>query len=183
MNWVGHFNLPIDANMEEEDEIGDLLEKNNCVPVYLEEGVYSKCLYYYTNVLHRFFHNFVCPDDNFEFIKYEYWEAYNIDNKRVAETIIEQYESNALIWINDTYLLMCPFQIIRKNMNANIGLYIHSSFPSCEIFRIFPYREEMLVSMLSCNIVGFHVFGYARNFLIACRRILGISHKASYVFY
>ena len=107
----------------------------------------------------------------------EYWEAYNQVNRKFTEIIISLTKANALIWINDMHLLMCPLQIIRKNEYANIGLFIHSSFPTAEVYKLFPYREEILRSMLCCNIVGFHVFMYARHVLIACRRILGITHQ------
>lgn len=98
-------------------------------------------------------------------------------NRKFTNTIINLTSSNPIIWINDMHLLMCPVQIIKKNTYANIGLFIHSSFPTAEIYKIFPYREEILGSMLCCNIVGFHLFTYARHFIIACRRILGISHN------
>jgi trehalose 6-phosphate synthase/phosphatase len=38
-----------------------------------------------------------------------------------------------------------------------------------------PYRSEILKSMICCELIGFHIFEYARNFSTACNRILG--HK------
>lgn len=101
-------------------------------------------------------------------------------NKKITDTVISLTKADPIIWINDMHLLMCPMQIIRKNQYANVGLFIHSSFPTAEIYKLFPYREEILRSMLCCNIVGFHVFTYARHFLVACRRILGMTHFTKY---
>ena len=42
---------------------------------------------------------------------------------------------------------------------------------------MFPYRQEFLHCMLLCKVIGFHLFEYARNFLSACRRVLGIQHQ------
>ena len=110
-------------------------------------------------------------------LRTEYWEAYNQVNKLFADTILSLSKMNTLIWINDMHLLLCPVKITSKNEYANIGLFIHSSFPTAEVYRIFPHREYILGSMLCCNIVGFHVFTYARHFVIACRRVLGLAHQ------
>lgn len=177
VKWVGYIDLPKEVTEEEKTEIEKLLASKHCVPVYIEHELITKFLLYYEKVLYPFFHNFVCPTDNFEFMTSEYWEAYNSVNKRFSSIIIELSIANPLIWLNDMHLLMCPLQIIRKNVYANIGLFIHSSFPSGEIYKLFPYREDILRSLLCCNIVGFHVFSYARNFLNSCRRILGITNQ------
>jgi hypothetical protein len=34
------------------------------------------------------------------------------------------------------------------------GLFLHSPFPSSEIFRTFPKREELLRSMLNADLIG-----------------------------
>jgi len=177
--WVSYFEFPKDTTEKDKEEIESMLNEKSFFPVYLDPRTYLKFMEYYEKVLYPFFHNFVCPSDNFEFMETEYWDAYNYVNKKFAEAAIECGDSNSLFWVHDMYLLMCPFLIIRKNVNANIGLFIHSSFPSGEVYKIFPYREEILASILCCNIVGFHVFSYARNFIIACRRILGISHQTA----
>eukprot|EP00830_Metopus_es_P006955 TRINITY_DN1658_c0_g2_i1.p1 TRINITY_DN1658_c0_g2~~TRINITY_DN1658_c0_g2_i1.p1 ORF type:complete len:988 (+),score=161.66 TRINITY_DN1658_c0_g2_i1:67-3030(+) len=175
--WVGYCRIPEGISQQEIDEIEAVLNKNNCFPVFLDNSVQAKFFYYCEDILFPFFHNFVDPTDNFQYLSSEYWETYVSVNRKFASTIISLTSSNPLIWINDIHLLMCPVQIIRKSEYANIGIYIHSSFPAAEIYRIFPYREEILGSMLCCNILGFHIFTYARHFLIACRRILGITHK------
>lgn len=181
--WIGHYEPPEDATEEDINEIENVLAKFNCVPVYIDKTLLSKFFNYYENVLYPFFHNFVCPTDNFEFMTPEYWEAYNMVNKKFTDAIIGLSKSDSVIWLNDMHLLMCPIQIVRKNVYANIGLFIHSSFPSGEIYKVFPFREEILRSMLCCNIIGFHVFMYARHFIIACRRILGLTHQTQYLTY
>lgn len=37
------------------------------------------------------------------------------------------------------------------------GLFLHSPFPSSEIFRTFPKREELLRSMLNADLIGVFV--------------------------
>jgi trehalose 6-phosphate synthase/phosphatase len=77
-----------------------------------------------------------------------------------------------MVWIHDIYLLLTPFYLKRKLLNSNIGFFIHSPFPSSDIFSTFQYRTEILKSLLCCDVIGFHLFEYARNFFTACRKIL-----------
>jgi trehalose 6-phosphate synthase/phosphatase len=54
---------------------------------------------------------------------------------------------------------------------------MHSPFPSSDIYKMFPYRNEVLKSLLFCDLIGFHLFEYARNFYTTCRRMLGLNHE------
>ena len=56
--------------------------------------------------------------------------------------------------------------------NVKIGFFLHTPFPSSEIYRILPVRDEILQGVLHCDLVGFHTYDYARHFLSACSRIL-----------
>jgi len=40
--------------------------------------------------------------------------------------------------------------------------------------RILPVRREILLSILYCDLIGFHTYDYARHFLSSCTRILGL---------
>ncbi len=42
---------------------------------------------------------------------------------------------------------------------------------------MFQFRYEILNSLLQCDLVGFHLFEYARNFLMTCHRILGLNYE------
>ncbi|KZS92464.1 glycosyltransferase family 20 protein [Sistotremastrum niveocremeum HHB9708] len=58
--------------------------------------------------------------------------------------------------------------------NIKIGFFLHTPFPSSEIYRILPVRREILVGVLHCDLIGFHTYDYARHFLSSCTRILGL---------
>lgn len=59
--------------------------------------------------------------------------------------------------------------------NIRIGFFLHTPFPSSEIYRILPVRKEILLGVLHCDLIGFHTYDYARHFLSSCSRILGLS--------
>jgi hypothetical protein len=40
-------------------------------------------------------------------------------------------------------------------------------------YRTLPHREEILRGVLGADLVGFHIYDYARHFHTACSRVLG----------
>ena len=55
-----------------------------------------------------------------------------------------------------------------------VGWFLHTPFPSSEIYRTLPVREEVLRAVLKADLIGFHTYDYARHFVSACTRILGL---------
>jgi trehalose 6-phosphate synthase/phosphatase len=70
-----------------------------------------------------------------------------------------------------------PALIRQEAQETPIGFFLHIPFPSYEIFRMLPWREELLEGMLGSDLIGFHSFSYARHFLSSMLRILGIEHE------
>ena len=80
-----------------------------------------------------------------------------------------------MVWIHDTYLLMCPGFLKKKDIRSNIGFSFHAPWPSSDIYKTFQWRAEILKSLFSCDLIGFHLFDYARNFLSSVSRIMEIT--------
>lgn len=59
--------------------------------------------------------------------------------------------------------------------NVKIGFFLHTPFPSSEIYRILPVRKEVLLGVVASDLIGFHTYDYARHFLSSCTRILGLA--------
>lgn len=58
------------------------------------------------------------------------------------------------VWLHDYHLLVLP-SLLRKRFNRiRLGLFLHSPFPSSEVFRTFPRREEILRSLLNADLLG-----------------------------
>ncbi|KAG9010063.1 Trehalose-6-P synthase/phosphatase complex synthase subunit [Tulasnella sp. 427] len=55
-----------------------------------------------------------------------------------------------------------------------IGFFLHTPFPSSEIYRILPVCREILLGVLTCDLLGFQTYDYARHFLSSCTGVLGI---------
>mmetsp|Transcript_2058 Transcript_2058/g.5209 ORF Transcript_2058/g.5209 Transcript_2058/m.5209 type:complete len:929 (+) Transcript_2058:1462-4248(+) len=179
--YVG--SLPVDIDLEEQEGIAiKLKEQYNCCPVYLENSVKEKFYKgFCKQQLWPLFHYILpgSPSSSQRF-NVEYWQAYVKANKSFADKIVEESATDTeFVWIHDYHLLVLP-SLLRKRFNRiRAGVFLHSPFPSSEIFRTFPKREELLRSLLNADLIGFHTFDYARHFLSCCSRMLGLEHETS----
>ena len=104
------------------------------------------------------------------------WEAYKEVNRLFAKTMAKDVQDGDLIWVHDYHLMLLP-EMLREEIgstkkNVKIGFFLHTPFPSSEIYRILPVREQLLLGVLHCDLIGFHTYDYARHFLSSCSRIL-----------
>jgi trehalose 6-phosphate synthase/phosphatase len=82
------------------------------------------------------------------------------------------------VWIHDYHLMVLP-TFLRKRFNrVKLGFFLHSPFPSSEIYKTLPIREELLRALLNSDLIGFHTFDYARHFLSCCSRMLGLTYES-----
>ncbi|TYI64529.1 hypothetical protein E1A91_D09G095700v1 [Gossypium mustelinum] len=70
--------------------------------------------------------------------------------------------------------MFLPKCLKERNSKMKVSWFLHTPFPSSEIHRMLPSRLELLRSVLAADLVGFHTYDYARHFVSACTRILGL---------
>ncbi|CCC12901.1 hypothetical protein SMACR_06043 [Sordaria macrospora] len=104
------------------------------------------------------------------------WAAYREVNRLFAKEVVKDVQDGDMIWVHDYHLMLLP-QMLREEIgntkkNIKIGFFLHTPFPSSEIYRILPVREALLLGILDCDLIGFHTYDYARHFLSSCSRIL-----------
>lgn len=128
---------------------------------------------YYEHVMKPLFYNFKGLYDDYTFEnRQDNWQCYKRMNEKFSSKIMEvkdKYEeesANIFIWLNNHQLFLVPQYLRRRIRDSHIGLYIHSPFPSSDVFRIFSYKNEILKSILECDCIGFHVFEQARHFMV-----------------
>lgn len=107
------------------------------------------------------------------------WSAYKQVNRLFAKTMAKDVQDGDMIWVHDYHLMLLP-EMLREEIgdskkNVKIGFFLHTPFPSSEIYRILPVREDLLMGVLQCDLIGFHTYDYARHFLSSCARILEVS--------
>ncbi|HEU4827562.1 MAG TPA: bifunctional alpha,alpha-trehalose-phosphate synthase (UDP-forming)/trehalose-phosphatase, partial [Gemmatimonadales bacterium] len=74
-----------------------------------------------------------------------------------------------------------PSMLRELRPDLRIGFFLHIPFPAFEIFRILPWRQEVLDGMLGADLVGFHTESYASHFAMAATELLQAGWKAPYL--
>jgi trehalose 6-phosphate synthase/phosphatase len=171
--WIGWPGLYLHEDAEK-TEVEAVLKKENMAPVYLTREDIEKFYEGFSNsTLWPLFHYF----PKYVEFEEEYWQSYKYVNTLFCEAIMQYAEKDDIIWIHDYQLLLLPSMIREKLPEASIGFFQHIPFPSYEIFRVLPWREELLDGMLGADLLGFHTYDDVRHFLSAVSRIIGIDNK------
>ncbi|CAK9137462.1 unnamed protein product [Ilex paraguariensis] len=178
--YVGCLKEEIHPN--EQDEVSQiLLESYKCVATFLPPDLFTR--YYHgfcKQQLWPLFHYMLplSPDLGGRFNR-SLWQAYVSVNKIFADRIMEVINpEDDFVWVHDYHLMVLP-TFLRKRFNrVKLGFFLHSPFPSSEIYKTLPIREELLRALLNSDLIGFHTFDYARHFLSCCSRMLGLSYES-----
>jgi trehalose 6-phosphate synthase/phosphatase len=178
--WIGWSGVPEDQITDEQSRyISDTLRNDfKSLPVPLTHEELDSFYYGFCNrTIWPLFHYFPT------FTEYdpELWKAYWHVNEKFYRYVMEIAHEDDYIWVHDYQLMLLPNMIRHKLPHARIGFFLHIPFPSYEVFRLLPWREELLDGLLGAELVGFHTYDYARHFLSSVRRIRGAEHHMANV--
>ncbi|MDK2852203.1 MAG: trehalose 6-phosphate synthase/phosphatase [Proteiniphilum sp.] len=169
--WVGWPGIHTDDE-EEKQEITEQLHQLNFHPVFLSDEQISNYYEGYSNsTLWPLCHYF------FSYIEYkaEYWAAYREVNALFSREALPFIENEDIVWVQDYQLMLLPKMIRDRKPAASIGYFHHIPFPSYELFRVLPEREEVLEGLLGADLIGFHTHDYMRHFISAIYRVLNLN--------
>ncbi|TMD31960.1 MAG: bifunctional alpha,alpha-trehalose-phosphate synthase (UDP-forming)/trehalose-phosphatase [Chloroflexi bacterium] len=176
--WIGWPGETWRLDTAARDALGTRLAELRCVPVELTAGEVER---YYES----FSNGVLWPLLHYEVDRLPMhprgWETYRRVNERFADAIVAQHRPGDTIWVHDYQLMLVPALVRRRLPDAAIGFFCHVPFPSSELFRVLPWRGELLQGMLGATLVGFHTASYARHFLSSAARILGCETRGNRV--
>jgi len=173
--WIGWPGVATEKISDlEKKEIERHLEKNDFLPVFLCQSDVDN---YYSGFCNRtlwpLFHYFTqhtVYDKNL-------WNVYVRVNKLFCDTVLKVIKPGDVIWIHDYHLLLLPQMLRERRHNLTIGFFLHIPFPSFEVFRLLPWRREIIEGLLGADLIGFHTYDYVRHFLDSVRARLGYEHS------
>ncbi|XP_073149832.1 alpha,alpha-trehalose-phosphate synthase [UDP-forming] 1-like [Henckelia pumila] len=175
--WIGW------AGVNVPDEVGQrsltkALAEKRCIPVFLDEEIVHQYYNgYCNNILWPLFHYLGLPQEDRLATTRSFqsqFAAYKKANQMFADVVNEHYNEGDVVWCHDYHLMFLPKCLKDYNTKMKVGWFLHTPFPSSEIHRTLPSRSELLRSVLAADLVGFHTYDYARHFVSACTRILGL---------
>ena len=96
----------------------------------------------------------------------EEWDRYREVNRRFAEAALEEIgEGAAFVFVQDYHLALAARFLKERRPDLQVAMFWHIPWPNPEIFRIFPWKQELLEGMLANDLIGFHIRLHALNFL------------------
>lgn len=97
----------------------------------------------------------------------EDWKAYKAVNRRFAEAVLEEMKGSDknIVWIHDYQLALAAKYIKEKRPETIVAQFWHIPWPTYEIFRICPWKHEIIKGLLCNDLLGFHRFYHVDNFL------------------
>lgn len=170
--WIGWSGLA-DDDMNESlaEHVNAAVKKENCATVPLTQKDVVNFYFGFSNkTLWPLFHYFL----EYTTFEAENWISYKEVNQKFADVVLEHIDDGDTVWVHDYQLLLLPELIKKERPDTSIGFFLHIPFPSFEIFRTFPWREELLKGMLGADLLGFHTYDYERHFISSVKRILGL---------
>jgi trehalose-6-phosphate synthase len=101
------------------------------------------------------------------------WRAYEEVNAKFAEVVAaESTNDSPVVLIQDFHFAILPRLLRAKIPKATIALFWHIPWPNAETFGVCPWKREVLLHMLSADILGFHTRYHCQNFLDAADRFV-----------
>ena len=174
LKWIGWAGGVVSDSAEQRKIADELTERFNYVPIFLSRQHADE---YYTGFsnssLWPLLH-YISP-----YARYEerWWQTYQDVNRLFAETVLDVVQEDDTIWVQDYHLMLLPSYLRQKRPDLKIGFFLHTPFPSYELFRCHPNREDLLEGMLGANLIGFQTFGYLRHFRSTILRLLGLESE------
>ncbi|XP_027359684.1 probable alpha,alpha-trehalose-phosphate synthase [UDP-forming] 10 isoform X2 [Abrus precatorius] len=159
--YVGSLKVDIDAS-EQEEVAQKLLEDFNCIPTFLPHDLQKKFyLGFCKQQLWPLFHYMLpmCPDHGDRFDRL-LWQAYVSANKIFADKVMEIINpDDDFVWVHDYHLMVLPTFLRKRYNRVKLGFFLHSPFPSSEIYRTLPVRDGILRGLLNSDLIGLDYFG------------------------
>lgn len=112
---------------------------------------------------------------NATYFRYQsaWYDTYEAINERFADAVVAQANAGDRVWVHDYHLMLLPQMLRQRRPDLKIGFFLHTPFPSYELFRRHPKRRALLEGVLGADLLGFHTFGYLRHFRSAVLRLTG----------
>ena len=156
---------------EERAEVDSELGKHGIVPVHFTAAEMERFYEGVANgVIWPLFHYLI---DRVPSV-IRHWDDYVAANERFADHVAAHATEDDLIWVHDYHLLLLPAMLRARLPKARIGFFLHIPFPSSDVIRVLPRREEVLRGLIGADLVGFHTFNDQRHFSASLLSVLGL---------
>jgi trehalose 6-phosphate synthase/phosphatase len=172
--WVGWAGAPVEDPERRTQITRELQERFGYTPLFLSEQDVED---FYTG----FSNSSLWPLMHYlpSYARYDrrWFDAYKSVNRAFAQSVVDRAKSGDMVWVHDYHLMLLPALLRAQRPDLKIGFFLHTPFPSYEIFRCHPNRIDLLEGLLGADLIGFHTSDYLRHFRSTVQRILGLASE------
>jgi trehalose 6-phosphate synthase/phosphatase len=172
--WIGWPGIEVDEGLRK--KLKSKAAEQQAWPVFIDAGTMDKFYHGFCNsTIWPLFHYFstLAKFDDAD------WSEYVKVNETFRDSVLDTVQVGDTIWVHDYHLMLLPRMLREKVPDLSIGFFLHTPFPSYDVFRTFPtvWRRQILDGILGADLIGFHTIDYMQHFLRCCLRILGIDNN------
>ncbi|ACO33164.1 MULTISPECIES: trehalose-6-phosphate synthase [Acidobacterium] len=167
--WIGN------AGTHEDEHATELLQQEArnegfaCVPIYVTEQEDRNFYEGFSNqVLWPLFHDFI-GECRFE---PAYWEFYRKVNAKFADAVMSVYRGDQTLWVHDYQLMHVAAALRERGCKGRVAFFLHTPFPSYDVFAKLPWRRDLLLSLLQYDLIGLQTERDTRNLVSCLRRLV-----------
>lgn len=154
----------------------DVVDENDCVMVPPGESGYKLRRVWIDPEMERGFYyglsnEGLWPLCHVTFTRPEFrpkdWQDYKNANRIFAEAVMKEADGEmAFVFIQDYHFCLLP-RMLREMSGGKIvcAHFWHIPWPNREVFRAFPWGEELLHGLLGNDLMTFHIHYHCQNFL------------------
>jgi len=160
--WVGCLDATKSTQIERTMDRASRQLGCTLAPVLLSGKELSEYYLGFSNqVLWPLFHGFP------EFCRFDprYWYTYCRVNRKFAGAVASVSDADDYIWVHDYHLLRVAQWLRDMGVKRRTGFFLHTPFPSSEVFRRLPWRTEVIEALLEYDLIGFQAQRDRDNFM------------------
>jgi trehalose 6-phosphate synthase len=91
-------------------------------------------------------------------------EVYFSVNSRFADALMPLLQPGDMVWVHDYHLIPFAEELKRRGCASRIGFFLHTPFPSPEIFAAVPQQKRLGNALMTYDVVGFQTSSDRDNF-------------------
>jgi trehalose 6-phosphate synthase len=99
------------------------------------------------------------------------WLRYREVNDKFAAAVAEQATDNQVVWVHDYQLFLVGACLRQRGLKNHLAFFQHIPFPSFDLFRRLPWKQELLDGLLAYDLLGFQTLRDRRNFVASVREL------------
>ena len=159
----------------ERDEVKMLLRKSfNCLPIFLNYDV--KEMFLLSHEIFSMLDSLMTLSnysksqtiDKFWGRKHSAWDVLSQINEHYCQ-VLQQFKTSEFetILISDYHLILTPKLLQQNGFTQTIGFYFNANFPTFEVFRLFPFKDDFIEGLIATDLIYFNCYEQARPFFTA----------------